>query len=540
MTTISLATRALFSPKPPPYESRDDINPTLMMCWWATAFSMAVIIVRLCGRYVRIERFFREDKVMMLSMIPLTIRMILVHFVLIWGTNNVQTLGLTQDEISKREIGSKLVLASRIFYTIFIWTAKLTVCEFLKRMTGVVWRRAVSISLHIIHFFLISTLIAIVIATLAECHPVDHYWQVIPDPGPRCRSGYAQLITMGVCDVITDLLLIAFPVPIILTAQMPLKRKLGLVALFCLSAVLIAITCYRVPKVIEHEGAQPYRSLIASLEILAATAVSNIVVIGSFVRDRGVKKLKWKRDQASASVSESMDNSYMRRNTVMQNQWGSDSDLAAGLGIRLDPKVYNIGPNQSYALETVSHAPPLMSLASARTGTLDTSWSFHQGQTPEGDQVSANDSLDVKVSPHELLPTNQSPREKPHHTTASSTLSSRRVSFFDVGGLLDQDSSDTHTHPAPTTPSRISPNTNGAQRDQSSSRAFLEDLGVLAPRATAPPQSRFSSPPTETTVNSRESSHTLPPYRASSDVSLDVDVELQDVGGLLSRRHHNV
>lgn len=77
---------------------------------------MAIIIVRLCGRYVRLERFFPEDKVMVLSIIPLTIRMVLVHFVLIYGTNNVVSDGLTADQISKRVIGSKLVLAARIFY----------------------------------------------------------------------------------------------------------------------------------------------------------------------------------------------------------------------------------------------------------------------------------------------------------------------------------------------------------------------------------------------------------------------------------------
>lgn len=88
------------------------------MSWWATAFSLAIIIVRLCGRYVRIERFFPEDKVMMISVFPLTIRMVLIHFVLIWGTNNTQLGQVTTDEIARREMGSKLVLAARIFYAI--------------------------------------------------------------------------------------------------------------------------------------------------------------------------------------------------------------------------------------------------------------------------------------------------------------------------------------------------------------------------------------------------------------------------------------
>lgn len=102
----------------PDAQTRDQINPILMMSWWATAFSLAIIIVRLCGRYIRIERFFTEDKLMMVSVVPLTVRMILVHYVLVLGTNNVKTIGLTAEQISHREMGSKLVLAARIFYAI--------------------------------------------------------------------------------------------------------------------------------------------------------------------------------------------------------------------------------------------------------------------------------------------------------------------------------------------------------------------------------------------------------------------------------------
>jgi hypothetical protein len=32
-------------------------------------FSLVIIVVRLCGRYIRVERFFAEDKVMMIAVI---------------------------------------------------------------------------------------------------------------------------------------------------------------------------------------------------------------------------------------------------------------------------------------------------------------------------------------------------------------------------------------------------------------------------------------------------------------------------------------
>ena len=115
---VSLVSRGIYHETAPAIQTRAQINPTLMMSWWATIFSLLIIIVRLCGRYIRVERFFAEDKVMMISVFPLIIRMVLVHFVLILGTNNTTTTGLTEQDISNRELGSKLVLAARIFYAI--------------------------------------------------------------------------------------------------------------------------------------------------------------------------------------------------------------------------------------------------------------------------------------------------------------------------------------------------------------------------------------------------------------------------------------
>ncbi|RMJ25065.1 integral membrane protein, partial [Aspergillus sp. HF37] len=220
-----MAARDIWSQVPPDIRSREDNLPTLLMSWWATCFSVVIIIVRICGRYIRIERFFREDLVMTASLLPLLVRMAFVHPILLWGTNNTKTAGLSPSDIRHREMGSKLVLPARIVYAIFIWTAKLAVCEFLSRLSEMLWRRSIIFFLRFIRYFLASTLVAVIIATLAECQPFDNYWQVVPDPGTACRSGYAYLITMGACSVMADLLLVAFPIPIILMAKMPWKRK---------------------------------------------------------------------------------------------------------------------------------------------------------------------------------------------------------------------------------------------------------------------------------------------------------------------------
>lgn len=82
---------------------------------------MALVIIgfRLGGRYIRNERLFREDKIMATSILPLMARMGCIHIVLLYGTNNVDLDGLVDPaKIHNREIGSKVVLAARIFYAL--------------------------------------------------------------------------------------------------------------------------------------------------------------------------------------------------------------------------------------------------------------------------------------------------------------------------------------------------------------------------------------------------------------------------------------
>lgn len=111
-----LAARGLYQDVPPDPRTKFEDNPTLLTSWWCTGFSLVIILVRVIGRYVRTERLFREDKIMLASIVPLLIRMAFAHVVLIWGTNNTKTAGLSELDIQHREIGSRLVLAARVFY----------------------------------------------------------------------------------------------------------------------------------------------------------------------------------------------------------------------------------------------------------------------------------------------------------------------------------------------------------------------------------------------------------------------------------------
>ncbi|EXJ57469.1 hypothetical protein A1O7_07817 [Cladophialophora yegresii CBS 114405] len=567
MAVIDTLERRIYHDEPPPYQSRIAMNPTLIVSWWCTLFALTAILIRVFGRWVRTERLFREDWIMFYSIIPLMIRMALVHVILIWGTNNTQTEGFTALQIHHHEIGSRLVLAARIFYAAYIWIAKLAVLEFLKRIIGKSWAKSYEVGLRYIYGFLGATFVAVVVGTLVECQPFSHYWQVVPDPGAHCREGLVQLIVMGVCDIVSDVVLIVFPIPLVWQSSMRFSKKISLILLFLLSVILVTITAYRVPSTISRRSSQHYRSLLASLEILAAAGVSNAIVIGSFIRDRGVKKAKFRAASIDDGSSLGRTNTLTRAVTMTHHHWGSDEDLARGVGVAL-PALLRRGtyldqprPAEAAVSTTPPKAPsgPLDSDDHNPHATFKSKWNFAEAsrmrKKPSLDTLSSASTEDIKMRNLGLQISGPPHGAGEHEYNEPDTPS--RMGFFDVGGLVDAPPNE-----SPISRSRhasvqeVSHRLSQAQQQQrSSSKAFLADIGGLLTRplrireeeemhSAGTPSTRKGSSPSRSPMRS-ERRKISRGSRLPSSTQEDVDVlplhrpsgpdemYLSDAGGLL-------
>jgi len=418
-----------------------------------------------------------------------------------------------------------------------IWIAKFTVSEYLKRLFTSFWTPRYEMALRVIRIFLVVSFIAVFIATLAECQPFDHYWQVVPDPGPQCRQAYAQLLTMGVADIITDILLITFPLPMVWRSHFQLKTKIRLCLLFALSIILIVITAYRVPSVISHHSLQQYRSVWASGEILAAAAVSNAIVLGSFLRDRGVKKAKYKSNRQH-SATDSMSAPSTRRQTIAQQALGSDEDLFDGMCYRTEHE-----DEESGAPRAPPMADPSPSQPTDMTALRDPKWTFTESLAD-----SNRESEESALPPHKTLSTDAMPSPRTHDGQPRE----RRVSFFDVGGLLGEDGS---SHSSTLVPSPSTSHTGGASSatthdppTRRPSRPFLADLGALlspgrAARASAdePPAIELARPRGSSGASSSAARAAADPPRSilrrpshQPAAHAGAPPALSDVGGLLA------
>lgn len=96
-------------------------DPTLLIHWLFSILALIVMGVRLLWRKIARQPFNTGDYLTMAACLCCMVRLALIHVVLTWGTNNVpaavrKTKIFTEDELYRREIGSKFAIANRVFY----------------------------------------------------------------------------------------------------------------------------------------------------------------------------------------------------------------------------------------------------------------------------------------------------------------------------------------------------------------------------------------------------------------------------------------
>lgn len=332
---------------------------------------------------------------------------------------------------------------------------------------------------------------------------------------------------MAVCNILTDLMLVIFPIPIIIQSHMQFRRKLQLLILFSLSLSVVAVTIYRVVHIMEVHGRQQYRSLLASVELIFATAAANALVLGSFVRDRGVKKQKPRR---TSTAAESFERSATIRRPTIHRQWGSDEDLVRDLGLTVEPELREQPDSPSsdlYApirpMRSVEHDSEQWHHREEQQDQEDSA----QDSAPESTQESAKASQDL------LIYKTESRTESQHE--------SRKLSLFDIGGLLEEGpatSSGSYRRGSSLTSSSMEASTsqtvppasrkasvNGVRRG---STALLQDLGGLLGPLNSKSSVR-SKHRTGTELQPIQQSHQE--HHASQNEGSDL--VLNDPGGLL-------
>lgn len=250
-------------------------------------------------------------------------------------------------------------------------------------------------------------------------------------------------------------------------------------------------------------------------------------MLGSFVRDRGAKKQRFKFGSIGGS---SLDRGAVnRRGALTARNWGSDADLVSDVGIRLEPELH--------AQElSVLRPAPVVTKSSASTKGLTTNAETDTWKFPEPPKCAATD--EIEPTPRNIddeISLAKSPMPTP-----------RQMSFFDIGGLLDDDGTPAlpqyQQAPILNTSNQRSISTprhpKQAQGDdfaihhtkQGGSNALLQDIGGLL-SAEPPGIPNNSSNTMKTNVSDSHSQST--PQASGAPQRQQIFHPLRDVGGLL-------
>ncbi|KAH7137528.1 hypothetical protein B0J13DRAFT_78599 [Dactylonectria estremocensis] len=234
-----------------------------------------------------------DDAYMAFAIVPLIARTTVIY--ISFELNPDQTFGLpTEADAAARGISTAqleenyllshmLLLPARVSYLTYLWCLKLCLLNFYCRFIRVysLWQAAASA----LWWALVVTYFAIFILIFTECRPINLYWDPDPDSQYTCHRALANLLTMGIFNIVTDIALILLPFPILRHSRLPGRQKVQLGILFGIGIIIVTITIVRLPLVVNQSLSIQARTTGATIEILGATIVANAAFYFALLKD---------------------------------------------------------------------------------------------------------------------------------------------------------------------------------------------------------------------------------------------------------------
>lgn len=101
----------------------DEIEAELVILWFLTGGAVVIMLLRLTLKHYRQEGFSLGDYFTIAAIVSILLRGAVIHVALVWGTNSItaavrKVLKFTPEVIYRHEVGAKLTIVNRVFYTV--------------------------------------------------------------------------------------------------------------------------------------------------------------------------------------------------------------------------------------------------------------------------------------------------------------------------------------------------------------------------------------------------------------------------------------
>ncbi|KAI1640577.1 hypothetical protein F4809DRAFT_589372 [Biscogniauxia mediterranea] len=153
------------------------------------------------------------------------------------GLNSETAEAIPDSEVPRIIKGSKHAYVAWVFYILLIWTLKMVLLFLYNRLTMGLWQQKLA---KIMMGVSAATFLASLFWHIFSCFPTYRAWQVKPFPGDDCTLRRGNYIIITTLDVLTDIGIMAIPLPMLLQSSLSVRRKVSLGVLFS-SGVFIMI-----------------------------------------------------------------------------------------------------------------------------------------------------------------------------------------------------------------------------------------------------------------------------------------------------------
>lgn len=136
--------------------------------------------------------------------------------------------------VSKKEahIVAQILLANQILYAVGLGLIKCSIVVLIIRVFTV-QGGPFKFSCYVVLVLCIAWSIATILVAFVLCRPLGYNWNLLPVEG-HCGNQTAAYTAIGVTDIITDVMIILLPQPVIWKLRLPTASRIALAGLLCL------------------------------------------------------------------------------------------------------------------------------------------------------------------------------------------------------------------------------------------------------------------------------------------------------------------
>ncbi|GME28826.1 hypothetical protein F5883DRAFT_504563 [Neofusicoccum parvum] len=319
----------------------------------AFGIGTASFFIRLYCRAILLKSFGWDDAISTFLLFVNSMQQAILYMFLHYGcgthattlsTYQLERINTVSPNLHRLSISSnsphQWLFVEEIFYMFTHWTIKQAFLLFYLRLSPSVAYRYCVIGAMVVNtvFTIINWLLAFL-----QCTPFDAIFHPALHPDANCIDKNILLMGPSVLNIITDVIILALPIPTVWSLQMPMRRKIAVIAVvsFGASAVIVAMCRFIVLRELGTTEDPSYTLgkmiVVAALEIQFAIIAVNLPSM----------KVLWTRmtGGSSAGQSEPISNSKGYKLSSMERHDGSKSHWSkrSKSGIVADSITHHIG-----------------------------------------------------------------------------------------------------------------------------------------------------------------------------------------------------